>query len=206
MGKGGRCVRLTTLPPSCALVTKSGNLNFLENFGPVQACNETDLLVFFLILLSAVCVQCPIWLLSVVPWLHVFPRYVAHVFSEWLWNSTSRPYYYWYHLCFYIPALYFYCKVFILTKFLIQPYVNGGRQCCNYTMSCKYIFLYSFLTYTKTAFSERYYRRAGQFWPHSPDLKAAAACHLNKIHYWNSFLILSSQLPLRYLKSQARHV
>ena len=28
-GKGGRCVRLTTLPPSCAAVMKSGNLNFL---------------------------------------------------------------------------------------------------------------------------------------------------------------------------------
>jgi len=24
-GKGGRCVRLTTLPPSCAVVMKSGN-------------------------------------------------------------------------------------------------------------------------------------------------------------------------------------
>jgi hypothetical protein len=29
-GKGDRCVRLTTLPPSCAVVTKSGNINFLE--------------------------------------------------------------------------------------------------------------------------------------------------------------------------------
>ena len=38
-GKGGRCVRLTTLPPSCAVVTKSVNLNFLEPSGPVQACN-----------------------------------------------------------------------------------------------------------------------------------------------------------------------
>jgi hypothetical protein len=38
-GKGGRCVRLTALPPSCAVVTKSGNLNFLEPFGPLQACN-----------------------------------------------------------------------------------------------------------------------------------------------------------------------
>ena len=43
-----------------------------------------------------------------------FSRYVAHVFSKCLWNSPSRPYYYWYHLCVYIPhALYVYCKVFI---------------------------------------------------------------------------------------------
>ena len=32
-GKGGWCVRLTTLPPSCVVVTKSGNLNFLEPSG-----------------------------------------------------------------------------------------------------------------------------------------------------------------------------
>jgi hypothetical protein len=42
-GKGGRCVRLTTLPPSCAVVIKSGNLNFLEHSGPRQACNGTAL-------------------------------------------------------------------------------------------------------------------------------------------------------------------
>ena len=42
-GKGGRCVRLTTLPPSCAVVMKSGNLNFLEPSGPPQACNGTAL-------------------------------------------------------------------------------------------------------------------------------------------------------------------
>ena len=41
--KSGRCVRLTTLPPSCAIVTKSGNLNFLQPSGPVQACNGTAL-------------------------------------------------------------------------------------------------------------------------------------------------------------------
>jgi hypothetical protein len=29
----GRCVKLTTLPPSCAVVKKSGNLNFLEHLG-----------------------------------------------------------------------------------------------------------------------------------------------------------------------------
>ena len=37
-GKNGRCIRLTTLPPSWAILTKSGNLNFLEpcgHLGPV---------------------------------------------------------------------------------------------------------------------------------------------------------------------------
>ena len=37
------CVRLTTLPPSCAVVTNSGSLNFLEPSGPVEACNGTAL-------------------------------------------------------------------------------------------------------------------------------------------------------------------
>ena len=42
-GKGGRLVRLTTLPPSCTIVMKSGNLNFLEHSGLLQACNGADL-------------------------------------------------------------------------------------------------------------------------------------------------------------------
>jgi len=42
-GKGGRCVSLTTLPPPCAVVMKSGNLNFLEPSGRFQACNGTAL-------------------------------------------------------------------------------------------------------------------------------------------------------------------
>jgi hypothetical protein len=46
-GKGGRCIRLTTLPPSCAIVMKSGNLNFLEPSGPLQACNGTDCFTFW---------------------------------------------------------------------------------------------------------------------------------------------------------------
>ena len=41
-GKCGRCVRLTTLPPPC-VVMKSGNRNFLEHSGPLQACNGTAL-------------------------------------------------------------------------------------------------------------------------------------------------------------------
>jgi len=31
------------LPPSCAVVTKSGNLNFLEPSGPLRTCNGTAL-------------------------------------------------------------------------------------------------------------------------------------------------------------------
>ena len=46
-GKCGRCVRLTTLPSSSAVVMKSGNLNFLEPCGPLQACNGTDLLFIY---------------------------------------------------------------------------------------------------------------------------------------------------------------
>ena len=34
------------LPPSCAVVTKSGNLNFLEPSESVQACNGTALAFF----------------------------------------------------------------------------------------------------------------------------------------------------------------
>jgi hypothetical protein len=43
-GKGGGCVWLTILPPSCAVVKKSGNLNYLEPSVPLQACNGTALL------------------------------------------------------------------------------------------------------------------------------------------------------------------
>jgi len=35
---------LTTLPPPCAVVMKSGNLNFLKPAGPLQASNGTALL------------------------------------------------------------------------------------------------------------------------------------------------------------------
>jgi len=38
-------LKADNLPPSCAVVTKSGSLNFLEPSGPVQACNGTALLL-----------------------------------------------------------------------------------------------------------------------------------------------------------------
>ena len=36
-------LKAETLKPSCAVVMKSGNLNFLEPSGPLQACNGTAL-------------------------------------------------------------------------------------------------------------------------------------------------------------------
>jgi len=36
------------LPPSCAVVMKSGNLNFLEPSGPLQACNGAALPFMFI--------------------------------------------------------------------------------------------------------------------------------------------------------------
>jgi hypothetical protein len=42
-GRGSRYVRLTNVQLSCAVVTKSGNLNFLEHSGPVQSCNALPL-------------------------------------------------------------------------------------------------------------------------------------------------------------------
>ena len=57
---------------------------------------------------------CPIWLFSGVPWHHVFLVF-GHVFSELLWNSPSRPYYYWYRLCLYIPyALFFFIIIIVI--------------------------------------------------------------------------------------------
>ena len=47
-GKGGRCIKLTTLPPSCVVVMKSGNLKFLEPSGPLQACNGSTNLYLLL--------------------------------------------------------------------------------------------------------------------------------------------------------------
>jgi len=46
---GGKCdwyVRLTILPPSCAVVMECGSLTFLKPSGPLRACNGLILLFF----------------------------------------------------------------------------------------------------------------------------------------------------------------
>ena len=77
MGKGGRCVRLTTLPPSCAVVMKSGNLNFLEPSAPLQACNGT---AFGFLLLQA-----SVWTVPsrYFPFQHEHRHHTFQISSSW---------------------------------------------------------------------------------------------------------------------------
>jgi len=49
-GKGGLCIRLTTF------VMKSGNINFLEPSGPLQACDGTALPFTFICMSMCICV------------------------------------------------------------------------------------------------------------------------------------------------------
>ena len=55
------------LPPSCAVVTKSGNLNFLEPSGPFQTRNGTDLplplliINYGIIINSISTIMCTVW-------------------------------------------------------------------------------------------------------------------------------------------------
>ena len=50
---------LTNLPSRCAVVLKTGNLNFLEPSGPLLACNGTDLSVFINTVDKAICFGLP---------------------------------------------------------------------------------------------------------------------------------------------------
>jgi len=45
------------LSPSCAFVTKSGNLNFPEHSGPVQACSGTALPLYIIYIIMEQCVN-----------------------------------------------------------------------------------------------------------------------------------------------------
>jgi len=49
-------LKADNLPPSCAVVTKSGNLNFLEPSGPLQACNGTALPFTYMYACMYVCI------------------------------------------------------------------------------------------------------------------------------------------------------
>ena len=83
-GKCGRCVWLTTLPPFCTVVMKSGNLNFLEPSGPLQACNGTDLPL-----------PLPLREIRLVVFRPEFPAGASEFFRpqclDWLWEPPGLP-------------------------------------------------------------------------------------------------------------------
>jgi len=101
-GKGGHCVKLTTLPQFCAVVMKSENHKFLEPSGPFQACNGTAYFstvncvvfislrrhlpneVFFLIFSAKISLPCsPMHVRFIVTSHNVFPI-ILHVFVDLL--------------------------------------------------------------------------------------------------------------------------
>ena len=108
-GKGGRCVRLTTLPTSYAVVVKSGNLNFLEPSGPLQVCNGTDYLLscsFF----------CKIQFYGCLPLLFVF-QHVLYSLSFFGGGCNDTFYESSYETVFIYPCLYFKNFVFSYSCF-----------------------------------------------------------------------------------------
>jgi hypothetical protein len=81
LGKGGWCVRLTTLPPSSAVIMEFGNFNFPEPSGPLQACN--GLLYLYLL-----------YMLYGVRWLNLEGEYYyglfKSIFVSGLWRNTKN--------------------------------------------------------------------------------------------------------------------
>jgi len=90
--KGGRCVRLTNLPPSCAVVMKSGNLNFLEPSGPLQACNGTALPFFTKQIFSASVGEIKRLMMQLILILHNNPIRHRYSISDPQRNHTSVHY------------------------------------------------------------------------------------------------------------------
>ena len=80
------------------------------------------LLLLFMVLISLVPVLNLLYFyfstfrsMRAVPNMAIFCNCLTSCFRGMVLTYFLNDYYYWYHLCFYIPhALYFYCKVFIL--------------------------------------------------------------------------------------------
>ena len=87
------------LPPSCAVVTKSGNLNFLEPSGPVRACSGTAFIetsVYFrqvenrnLFMLNTnyqcaavTLIRCKIFVSFLCNYTEITAQYIGHIFRR----------------------------------------------------------------------------------------------------------------------------
>ena len=84
-----------------------------------------------------------ICLFSAVPWFCAL-WYVVQVFSEWFWDGSSCPCYYWYHFCFYLPqALYSHCKVFISENChdCFLSHISVSWNCNIYWYTCSFFII-----------------------------------------------------------------
>jgi len=88
--KAGRCVRLTTLPLSCAVVMKSGNLKYLELSGPLQASNGTALPLPLYVYLYIYIYMCVVRRTNHEPHVQFFPLFSSTLF-HWFQISSSAP-------------------------------------------------------------------------------------------------------------------
>jgi hypothetical protein len=90
-GKGGRCVRLSTLSPSCAVVMKSRNLNFLEPSGPLQACNGTALPLPLPLPFTLTCITSHHAMLIGMSSIRKQANQHTKLLSDWLTNRPTQP-------------------------------------------------------------------------------------------------------------------
>jgi hypothetical protein len=74
---------------------------YLQFLLHVMLFRQWNMFCAFIFALSAVCLQCPIWLLSVISRFRAL-RYVAEVLLEWFWDSSSLSSYNRYHFAFII--------------------------------------------------------------------------------------------------------
>jgi len=147
--KGGRSVRLTTLPPPCAVVMKSGNLNFLEPSGPLQACNGTALPFFCIYACTYVCI-CVCVCVCVCMYIYIY--------FFFCWLNTHAPLQRSNTTCFIVPLCYFFVvgdaetnsvNGFPLQVSLLHCYILGTctpkvyNICNRYNI---YIYIYIYIT------------------------------------------------------------
>ena len=91
---------------------------YLQSLLHVILFRSCNMFCTFTSALSSACVQCPTWLVSVIPQYRAFP--VGCAVTVWvILRWFQSPCNYQYHFCFHIPhALNLYCKVFIFQNHL----------------------------------------------------------------------------------------
>ena len=77
----------------------------------------------------------------------VLSWYAAQVLSEWFWNGSSRPCYYWYYFCFHIPhVLNFYYEVIICHYILKSSQLLSWSYFClqelQHLLTCMFLVYY----------------------------------------------------------------